>query len=164
MTAALLFDALERYMLMRASSMADSNLAMEQGRDPQSGGPGAGIKLSFELGYTLDAENRVSEAITSYEQVDLTRGWARGWHGVGNALMNAYHVAGNHERELQLSAIERWGDKWLNGWAEGKFRALVALGRIDEARGLIDGFLNEGPGPSTIPRTVGRRALAPWVP
>lgn len=149
-------NALERYSLMRVSSMADSNLALQQDAIRNAAALAPGSSFSFELGVILDAEYRVSEAIASYEQVDLTRGWARGWHGVGNGLMAAYHVAGNHERELQLSAIERWGDKWLNGWAEGKFRALVALGRIDEARGLIDGFFNEGPGP-------GAESLGWWV-
>ena len=56
-------------------------------------------------------------------------------------LSMAYHVAGEYKRDLELTYVEVPADGWSN---YRKFRALVALGQIDEALRLLDDLFSAG--------------------
>ncbi len=137
---------LERYALLRASSMADSSRAISDYAIRSAAALAPGSSFSFELGNIYSAALRTREAIAAYEQVDGSRGWARGWPGYALRLAEAYHVAGRYERELELASDAQWTDR--SGSPRNRtVPALAALGRIGEARAQLAGWF-EGHAPA----------------
>jgi tetratricopeptide (TPR) repeat protein len=83
--------------------------------------------------------NRPRVAIEALGRVDPEQGWISGFGLYWSFLLDAQHMNGNYEEEL--STARRSRERYLNNPFSLTFRharALVALGRIQEARLLID--------------------------
>ncbi|HSG08644.1 MAG TPA: BTAD domain-containing putative transcriptional regulator [Longimicrobiales bacterium] len=92
------------------------------------------------------ARNEVRVALRYLQQVDPEHGWARTWNPYWIALCQALHVVGRYDDELD--ATRRWfrlvptSDVRYN-----EARALIALGRLDEAALVIEEMKNLAPSP-----------------
>lgn len=92
-----------------------------------------GSQWSHNAAYMARDRNRLNEALSHWEQIDPERGWAKSWKSYWDGVTGAHHVLGQHEKELK--AAER-GRRLAPDMLPHRFfivRALVALGRIEEA-------------------------------
>ncbi len=93
----------------------------------------------YALGVTSTAVNRTREAMEALERIDLQHGWGRDWaQRILNLEARALHQQRDHVRELavarRLKALAP-----SDGWTHlPETKALVALGRLDEAQRRID--------------------------
>jgi tetratricopeptide (TPR) repeat protein len=88
----------------------------------------------YDLGLAAFRVNRPKEAIEALKTADRERQWLPYW----DVLASSYHSLGEHKKELEIAkqARKRFPDSFrlLNC----EVRALVALGKIEEVRKLID--------------------------
>jgi DNA-binding SARP family transcriptional activator/tetratricopeptide (TPR) repeat protein/TolB-like protein len=79
------------------------------------------------------SQNRPREALRDLQQIDPVHGWAQGWYGYWRNRADALHLLGEYDEELRTSrrALALAPQQALFILLE--IRALVALGRFDEA-------------------------------
>jgi len=95
-----------------------------------------GSKAVYNNAYSAIELNRPREAINSLLKLDPERGPMRGWAHYWNVLAEAYHMLGEHKKELKAvrSGLKQYPDSFtLHG---REVYALAALGKIDEMRRL----------------------------
>ena len=82
--------------------------------------------------------NRPREAIELLLEADPESGWLRGWHPYWNYLTVAYHVLGDHRKELE--AARRGRRQFPNHVSTLMYetRALAALGRTEEVEARVE--------------------------
>jgi serine/threonine protein kinase/tetratricopeptide (TPR) repeat protein len=97
----------------------------------------------YYLGYAAVKVNRPKEAVEALKKVDPERTWAFSW----SQLAEAYHLLGEHEKELESAREGRRGFPASSLPYYGELYALAAMGEIAELRRLIDdrpAFLESG--------------------
>jgi tRNA A-37 threonylcarbamoyl transferase component Bud32/TolB-like protein/tetratricopeptide (TPR) repeat protein len=145
-------DSLTEFLVLRRDRLSpydqyrlDFGLATLRGdREAQLQAARAAVALvpngtaRFALIVSLEAVNRPREALRELEDV-VGQGMPEGgtsWYAIWGLQTELYHVLDKHEREL---AVARDGRARLGGslpLMEYEGRALAALGRMDELRGL----------------------------
>ncbi len=114
-----------------------------------------GSKAVFNVGYTAWRTNRPQETVDALTSLDPERGPMRGWGSYFEQLTAAYHVLGDYEEEL---ATARRG---TNLFPEAQVRrrdvarALIGLGRIEEADSVVDEIVSSGSGVGVRLRQLG---------
>lgn len=105
------------------------------------------------VGFGALATGRPSEVLAAYEHVDpdgMNAGWPMYWY----TYTMAYHLLGEHRKELEVARSARrhlpWA--WRGLWLEA--RALVALGRDAELNAVLDSALELPPTPDVVPASV----------
>ena len=93
-----------------------------------------GSTWSMHAGQELHDRNRMREAITYFEQVDVEHSWARGWPTFWLYYSRTLHAIGEYDKEYRIShrglAIEPDGP----GLRSIEIRALAGLGRSADVR------------------------------
>ena len=100
-----------------------------------------GSTWSNNAGVALHDRNRMREAITHYEQVDVEHSWARGWSPYWLYFSRALHAIGDYEREYRSIQRALAIDPDGSGLRFIEIRALAALGRTAEARERMSAFV-----------------------
>ena len=95
-------------------------------------------------------DNRPHAAVEAYKRLNVDVRTLR--HSVGTWRMNvatrALHMVGEYERELEESRLGRQHAPGMLFFVEAEARALAAMGRLDELKGIVDRSL-------AIPATTG---------
>jgi serine/threonine protein kinase len=139
----------DRYLLdwILSETRGELEAALESVRQVTAIAPSS--EMFTLVGMTALQNNRPREALEAFDQIDPESAFMRGFFMHWTNITNALHLLGEHRREL---AEARRG---MEGYPGNPFmtvnltRALVALGRLDEA---VEA-LGEHPG----------RPPAPWV-
>ncbi|MCH8936764.1 MAG: hypothetical protein IIB90_13650 [Gemmatimonadetes bacterium] len=97
-----------------------------------------GSEFLYKAGHAALWADRPREAIEFLTQADPESGWLRGWPPYWFDLTLAYHMLGDHERELDAARRARrlFPDNFLTKATESW--ALAALGRTDEVHALLE--------------------------
>jgi len=82
--------------------------------------------------------NRPQATLEASARIDPARGWVRGWVYYWDNLTKAYHMLGDHERELQQARRGRRQYPESQQALQYELRALAALGRVDQVRALLE--------------------------
>jgi predicted Zn-dependent protease len=100
--------------------------------------------------------NRPREAVTILERLHPDSGALSGRAGYYNWLTNAYHLLGEHDRELE--AAERARQRFPRNLATLRMEllALAALGRVREVNARLDDISTLPPDPIRLPAPVMR--------
>ncbi len=92
----------------------------------------------LDVGYFELALDHPHAALAAFRQVDVDRGWMKGWDGYWQFPAAAYHLLGDHCAEL---AVVREGRaRFPTAWRvlSAEVRALAALGRVDELTARVE--------------------------
>ena len=123
----------DRYALeyFEAESRADLATSLVAVRKAAQLAPGS--NWSYMVGMLSLSAMRPAEAIRAFEQVDPEHGWAKGWYSYWQFLTAGHHHLGQHRAELETArqGLQLDSENLPLRWTE--IRALVALGRVDEA-------------------------------
>ena len=97
-----------------------------------------GSEFLYKAGHAALWADRPREAVEFLTQADPESGWLRGWSPYWFDLTLAYHMLGDHERELDAARRARrlFPDNFLTKATESW--ALAALGRTDEVHALLE--------------------------
>jgi serine/threonine protein kinase len=101
-----------------------------------------GSLYTFQWGFEARASNRPRECIEAYSSLDPEASWWRGWPYYWKEITSAYHMLGEHEKELDAALKGRNQYPSNLGALNNEIRALVALGRIEEVRKCLDESLS----------------------
>jgi DNA-binding SARP family transcriptional activator len=88
-------------------------------------------------------------AVETLERVDPERGWMPSWAPYWRRLTEAYHMLGDHQRELGAARRGRSQHPESVGTLLSETRALAALGDVDAVRRSVDEGLALGDDPFT---------------
>ncbi|MFQ5830586.1 MAG: tetratricopeptide repeat protein [Candidatus Methylomirabilia bacterium] len=88
--------------------------------------------------------NRPREAIQFLLAADPESGWLRGWTPYWNTLTAAYHLLGEHDRELEAAREGRRLHPDEGATIYYETRALAALGRVEPILARAEGALAAG--------------------
>ena len=97
-----------------------------------------GTHASYGLAYQALMVNRPREAIEAMKAINPRVGWAQFWPFYWVVYARAYHVLGDHDKELELA---REGRRLFPGSARtvnAEVTALAAHGRTDEVMKVLD--------------------------
>jgi DNA-binding SARP family transcriptional activator/TolB-like protein len=142
---------LDRHALDYFEAGARGDLAAELTAARAAARLSPGSNWSHNAGVRALALGRPHEAIRHLEQVDPERGWAKGWFAHWRMRADAYHLLREHEQELLTArrALRISPDQPLLQYLE--IRALIALGRQEEARARTEEMLLVPPGGGSPP-------------
>jgi len=97
-----------------------------------------GQNWHYTVGDDAIYANRPRETLEASARIDPARGWIRGWVYYWDNLTKAYHMLGDHERELQEARRGRRQYPESQQALRHELRALAALGRVDEVHALLE--------------------------
>jgi serine/threonine protein kinase/tetratricopeptide (TPR) repeat protein len=89
---------------------------------------------AYEWGYDAYIVNRPQECIEALASLDPEQQWSSYW----GCLAGSYHLLGEYKRELEVAREARKRFPTELGLLNTENRALVALGRIDEVKKLVE--------------------------
>jgi len=89
---------------------------------------------AYEWGYNAYVVNRPQECIEALASLDPEQQWSGYWY----ILAGSYHRLGEYKRELEVAREARKRFPTELGLLNAENRALVALGRIDEVKKLVE--------------------------
>jgi serine/threonine protein kinase/tetratricopeptide (TPR) repeat protein len=101
-----------------------------------------GTLFAYQWGLEACSSNRPRECIEALSTIDPEAPWWRGWPFYWNVLTSAYHMLGEHERELDAALKGRKQYPSFLGTLNCEIRALAALGRIEEVKKCLDESLS----------------------
>jgi tRNA A-37 threonylcarbamoyl transferase component Bud32/tetratricopeptide (TPR) repeat protein/TolB-like protein len=105
------------------------------------------VGWKYQLGLDATRNNRPREAIEALERMDPDQGVFRDWFSYWTVLAGAYHMVGDHEGELEVARMGRERHRDELAVLNTEVRALIGLGRVDEALALLEQSLTlEAPG------------------
>ncbi|MFV1988840.1 MAG: protein kinase [Gemmatimonadota bacterium] len=107
-------------------------------------------RWGYGAGRTARVTGRLEAAVERFLAYDAQHNW-RAWFGWRDNLASTYHLLGRYEEELALARAEFAnfpGDQRLHDY---EARALVALGRLEEADSLVRHLANLPPQQSQDP-------------
>ena len=159
---------LDRALLdwLRADVQGDLPGALQAARRMAEIAPGS--FRGYQVGLEALLVNRPREAVNALTPLDPTRGQLRGWMDYWTVLAAAYHMLGDHRRELE--AARRAGRQYPGRLEplEMEVRALAATGRVDEVRQRVDDSLRQpfgrGISPAGIMQAAGVELRAHGYP
>jgi serine/threonine-protein kinase len=131
---------------VRAIIRGDRQEALRAAREGTRLAPGS--EAAFAAGEAALHLNRPREALEHLRSLDPERGWIRSWPAYWHALSSAYHLLGDHARELREVRRGRRlhaGDLFL---AYAELRALAALGRAEDVGPTLEEVLSSVAGSS----------------
>lgn len=100
-----------------------------------------GSTWSMSAGNQLHDRNRMREAIWYYEQINVERGWARGWPTYWLYFSRALHAIGDYEEEYRRIQRGLKNDPDGPGLRFIEIRAVAGLGRTTEVQERIAAFV-----------------------
>jgi hypothetical protein len=101
-----------------------------------------GSLYTFQWGFEARSSNRPRECIEAYSSLDPEASWWRGWPYYWKEITSAYHMLGEHDKELDAALKGRNQYPSNLGALNNEIRALAALGRIEEVRKCLDESLS----------------------
>ncbi len=138
---------------LRQTIHADHETALRTIRSAAEMAPGS--KAVFNVGYTAWRTSRPQETVDALTSLDPERGPMRGWGSYFEQLTAAYHVLGDYQEEL---AAARRGAKLfpeVQLRRRDVARALIGLGRIEEADSVVEQIVSSGAGAGVPLRQLG---------
>jgi tetratricopeptide (TPR) repeat protein len=108
--------------------------------------PSAGQR--YQLGWEAIKMNYPHEAVEVYSALDPNHPELRGWTAYWDRYARALHMIGDHGRELEVVRRGREMYPEQASFLFNELRALAALGRIEEIRGILEGVYETDPDPA----------------
>ena len=134
---------LELFVLDDLNGLLSGNRAQGLSAMRQAGKLAPQSFYAFEWGYLALANNRPRECIEAYKGLDAPCPWVFYWTN----LAEAYHLLGEHEKELESAREGRRRFPTSSSPYYREFCALAAMERMDELRELMGeqtNFMNFG--------------------
>ena len=129
---------LDRHALdyFRSRYRENKPAALESARRAAQLAPGS--QWSHNAGSLAMDLNRPREALEHLGRIDAERGWAKGWKGYWHRLTDVHHRLEQHMDELNAAERGRRLDPDFVPHRFFEIRALIALGRVEEAMVRLD--------------------------
>jgi len=130
-------EQLSRYERCRLDFLNSLGRRISTARCMAQAAPGSD-NARWELALALIRLNRPAAAIQVITQLDPDRGFMKKLGGYWGVLSSAYHMLGDHERELEAARRERQQFPENAYTLTLEAYALAALGRVDDVAAALD--------------------------